>query len=290
MPAISWGYNGPLYQENWARLAALMSARYVVDPDSGPNPFGVAGIDGSRRIAVGAGTALAAGVLCELTDTEVIDLPAVAAGTSRTYMVVLRRTWGETPASALELLYYSATANITPRDAKPTTLPASFQSVPGVVDDQPLAWVWFNGTDNTVQVFDLRTYTLDTIIRGMRPEIYEFKRLQDYDVPLSAGYTALVGGVIPNARAGTYLIKAALALYGSANGLGYAHIYANGAVDIYRYDVREVSMTYAIERLHYHPGGDLAIDAGYQSVFGTTIALNIAGGVTRITAAFLGGQ
>jgi hypothetical protein len=157
MAVISWGYSGPLYQENWARLASLGGDRYNVGPET--NPFGVVAISGSRRISVGAGTALASGVLCELATMEVIDLPAIDAGTSRFYLAVLRRTWGESPVSTLELLYASATANVTVPTAPPASFPETFASTPGTMDDQPLAWVWYNGTNNTVAVFKLSGLT-----------------------------------------------------------------------------------------------------------------------------------
>lgn len=159
MAVISWGYKGPLYQENWARLASLGGDRYAVGPQA--NPFGVAAIAGSRRISIGAGTALASGVLCELASMEVIDLPVIDAGTSRFYLAALRRTWGKNPVSTLELIYHSAFANITVPAAPPATFPAAFTSTPGTVDDQPLAWVWYNGSNNTVQVFKVQELSIE---------------------------------------------------------------------------------------------------------------------------------
>lgn len=167
MPAISWGYNGPLYQENWARLASQMGIRHMVESGSGANPFGVTAIAGSRRISVEAGRAAAAGVLCELPIADVIDLPAIATGTSRIYLVVLRRTWGAAPASTLELLYHSAAANVNQPANFPEQMPTDFQATPGVIDDQALAWIWFNGSDNTVKVLDLRTFGLTDILKAI---------------------------------------------------------------------------------------------------------------------------
>lgn len=161
MAVTSWGYNGPLYQENWARLAAQMGVRHVVNPDSGTNPLRVAAIAGNRRISISPGSAVAAGVLVELDTAQVIDLEAlagIAVGVGRWYLVVLRRTWGEEPTSTIEAIYDRTTATITARTETPPTFPAAFRSEPGVVDDQPLAWVWFNGSNTNVQTFDLRKY------------------------------------------------------------------------------------------------------------------------------------
>lgn len=288
MPAISWGYNGPLYQENWAKLAARMGTRYVVDPDSGLNPFGVTAIAGSRRISVGAGAALAAGVLCELPTAEVIDLPTVAAGVGRLHLVALRRTWGETPASTLELLYYGADSNLGPRASWPASYPATFRSEPGVVDDQPLAWVWYNGSNNTVQVSDLRTYTLDAIIRAERPRFYEFIRPDLGASEFNGANVSLVSGTIPSAPAGTYLIKAFLSLQSISGASGFALIWATGGAVQFRHDLSALASTYIAEHLYRHSGGNLTIDAGYTTIAGNAGVTGLTGGNTKITALYLG--
>lgn len=141
----SVGFDGPLYEVGWARLAAMLGRYAVASSDD----WRVTAVPGERQVTIARGEGLGSGVLTTTDADEVKDIPTPTSAT-RWYLATARRVW-ETDTCTFEILPGGTESTM------PTAWPAEFQSTPGLVDDQPLAWVKASATSNALTVVDLRT-------------------------------------------------------------------------------------------------------------------------------------
>lgn len=142
----SVGFDGPLYEIGWARIASMVGTRYSV---SEHDAWRVAAVAGERQVSVLAGEGLGCGVLTVTDAAEMLTIPTPTTGT-RWYLVVARRVW-ETNGCTFEVLPGPTTEPI------PIEWPADYRDEPGLIDDQPLAWVRASATATTLLLADLRT-------------------------------------------------------------------------------------------------------------------------------------
>jgi hypothetical protein len=102
--------------------------------------------------------------------------------------------------STLELIYASAATNVTVPTAPPASFPETFTSTPGTVDDQPLAWVWYNGSDNTVKVFKISTPSAEQRVAVVESRLDEVEADTGWiTLSLHPG-TSVVDGLTPQIR------------------------------------------------------------------------------------------
>ncbi|MHA7210787.1 hypothetical protein [Arthrobacter sp. MDT1-65] len=143
MAFIDAGYDGTVDEVQFAKLLN----RYAV---VGPDDFKASAVAGAdRTLSIANGTALGPGSLNVGSAFAPIQFDAVASGTSRWDLVVLRRNWQ--PASGtttLEIIKGGATAVLPTRNTNP-----------GVLDDQPLYLQQVNaGSTSLGQRIDLRVW------------------------------------------------------------------------------------------------------------------------------------
>jgi len=158
MAITTKGFAGTVDEYEHARLFALGAHRYAV---GSVNDLRVSAVSGQRSVAVAAGAAFSSGVRVDLDALEIRALPAIASG-GAWHLVVLRRTWGNPSAQpptagTAQLLTLPGPLTTTEAPAAPpTVLPATIASLPGVRDDQPLAWAWVSAGSTSVLLFDMR--------------------------------------------------------------------------------------------------------------------------------------
>ena len=144
MTITSLGYAGTIAPHApWAQYQQSLGHDYMV---AGVDALKVSVVTGgTRQLSIASGMAGGKGILDTVT-SETVQLPTVASGTNW-FLIVLRRTWGLTKATTLEVINAGT---------DPSILPARSMN-PGVVDDQPLALVPLAAGSNTPgAVVDLR--------------------------------------------------------------------------------------------------------------------------------------
>jgi hypothetical protein len=160
MAISSLGFDGSLNEAGFAVLMTQSGIKYSV---AGPGDLLVSATPGSRAVSVAAGTAYGTGVGAINSDpiALTIDTPSVGGW----YLVVLRRDWADNSITPLVLTGPTTTA------ATPTTVPSTLptmESVPGVRDDQKLAWVWANSSTTELVMFDIRAKTVTDALAMFR--------------------------------------------------------------------------------------------------------------------------
>ena len=184
----SVGFDGPMYEDGWAKLAAMIGQRFSV---GGPTDWQVAQVTGTRQVSVAAGAGFATGIRSSTAGATLLTVPQPTFG--RWDLLVCRRNWnpntanGETSASFV--LIPGATTGTTSAAAvptsAPTSYPAGYNDTPGTLVDQPLAWVWTRNSDTTTAVFDLRTQPLPALIGA----IQAYARREGTPFAMAAGKT-----------------------------------------------------------------------------------------------------
>jgi hypothetical protein len=121
MAFVDAGYDGTVDEVQFAKLLN----RYAV---VGPDDFKASNTTGDRMLSIANGTALGPGSLNVGTAFSPIQFDAVASGTSRWDLVVLRRDWQPAAGNtSIVIIKGGATAVLPTRNQNP-----------GVIDDQPL--------------------------------------------------------------------------------------------------------------------------------------------------------
>lgn len=170
----SVGFDGPMYEDGWAKLAAMIGQRFSV---GGPTDWQVVRVTGTRQVSAAAGAGFAAGIRSSTVGATLLTVPQPTFG--RWYLLVCRRNWnpntanGETPAGFV-LIPGPTTGNTsaaTVPTSAPTSYPAGYNDAPGTLVDQPLAWVWTRNSDTSMAIFDLRTLPLDGLIKAIRSDV-----------------------------------------------------------------------------------------------------------------------
>ena len=189
MAIQSWGYKGTIAPNDvWANMQMALGSRYFVADWGSAKVTPLAG--GTREIQVSSGFLGGWGVLDQVTDPVILPLPEVPSGV-RFFPIYLRRTWQSSQRSTIE--YGNALTSL------PAALPERF-TVPGTVDDQPLALVSVAaGSTTPTVIYDLR------VIGGkdffcMDPAVPTSYFYLDYPgVKIRTGYTEYTNRPGPNA-------------------------------------------------------------------------------------------
>lgn len=129
-------------------------------PSRGGAPFGVIGSGDFKVTAhpstayavnVAAGKAFGHGIWDEVTGTTVLTTTAPASGALRWDLIALRRDWQPTGGGPSSLVVVRGTTSMV--------IPAAMEKRPGIVADQPLWLVqWQGGQTSPRQIIDLRCW------------------------------------------------------------------------------------------------------------------------------------
>lgn len=164
MAITSIGYDGTINEVEFAKLMAIAGLRYAVN---GPTDFQAAAVPGNRQVTVGPGIAYGVGVKSSSSANELVTFPTPSAGAW--HLVIVRRDWAAN-TSVVMAIAGATTTTVTPT-SPPTSYPAGLNQNPGVLDDQPIAWVWVNAGSTALSVYDLRTYTLTERLAGIASQL-----------------------------------------------------------------------------------------------------------------------
>lgn len=147
MAIVSKGYERALTYAEHGELLTYAGASFSV---FGASSFEVIPNPADRTLNVQPGRASGRGIVDVSYDVEIVGGDAVPSG-SRWDTVVLRRNWADKTSTVMVLKGNSTKA-----------LAASRQTVPGVIDDHPLALVRFTaGQTSAQEVVDLRVWNGD---------------------------------------------------------------------------------------------------------------------------------
>lgn len=148
MPLTSVFYDGPVTETDRAKNLAGGSEYGVY----GPEDFKVTTHPSiANAVIVKAGRAHGHGVTDTAAIDQIVNCTPLSVGQSRWDLVVVRRNWQPTLGgpSTLEVMHAGGTP----------TIPAQRKVGPGVEDDQPLAFIkWQGGTSAPVEFIDLRVH------------------------------------------------------------------------------------------------------------------------------------
>ena len=148
MAITSVGYDGTVNEIQWAKMV----------PKVGTASYGVATAADLKVTAhpstpfavnVAAGTGWGNGVY-DTSDTVVtVQCDTVPSGTTRYDLIVARRSWAGTGGSTTFTKINGGASKVLPVR----------NTVPGVLDDQPLALIqWTGGSNQPTAIYDLRVY------------------------------------------------------------------------------------------------------------------------------------
>lgn len=230
------GYDGTVNELQWALMHSLTDAQYACATTSD-----LACTDGgSRRISTAPGTAFGYGVLVQNSAAILTVIPSPAAG--QWFLVCLRRDWVNNNASIVAI---AATTGADAAAGTPPNLPtkgtaggSAFTGNPGVLDDQPLAWVWARASTTALAVTDVRTMPLETRLSGSGQQLTAASTTPQAlatgaTTPVAVLFTTLTLGAYFTYSAGTFTCikacnaRASGAIEFAANATG--NRYAAGA-------------------------------------------------------------
>lgn len=146
------GFDGSMDEAQFAKLMSLAGVRYSVE---GATDFLVTEVPSTRSVSVAGGSAYGSGVLASSNAAITAALPTPTLGAW--HLIVLHRDWAANTVTVKTIP--GVTTTLTTPTVPPTTFPA-FDNVPGVLDDQKLAWAWVNTNSTAVLLFDLRDPTI----------------------------------------------------------------------------------------------------------------------------------
>lgn len=156
MAITTQGYDGAAFEIDevgWAQIAGFYGAEYAVAGLNGAPDENAGRVttvtSADRTVAVAPAVFYGHGVLDRSDSTVNVQLPAVAAGTARWFLVAVRRNW-QTNSTTV--------AALTATQVQPV-IPPQRLNTPGVEDDQPLALVQVTaGQSIPTAVVDLRCW------------------------------------------------------------------------------------------------------------------------------------
>lgn len=149
MAISSAGYAGTVNEIQWAAMSRYFGLDYGVKTRA---DLACTQVAATKTFSIAAGEFYGRGV-ADVSDSPVTISPAVPASGGRWFLIVARRVWATKTTSLLAVA--GATTTVTPPTVPPTVLPG-INSNPGVIDDQPLFWVWVNASNTTTFIWDLR--------------------------------------------------------------------------------------------------------------------------------------
>jgi hypothetical protein len=198
------GFDGPLPEADWATIAGLMGVDYAV---ATPSDWKVTPIAGDRKVSVAAGKGIGFGVLAQTNAAHLLTIATPTVG--RWWLLVCRRNWsGAGGSTSFELIGGDATTSTLPL-AAPTVFPALRQNMPGVLDDQPLAWLWVNSSSTSVAVWNIARPSIGTRFAEAEKAKRQIVRRssftdRDSDTFEPGGWRFLMGGTLTDPKPGVY--------------------------------------------------------------------------------------
>lgn len=145
MAITLWGVQGTVNEVQWAKLATGLSQKYTLV--SG-NPITASG----RTLTITPRLSVGCGVAVENSTNESVVTPVPTTG--QWFLLCLRRVWGASRGASYVLVNGPTTADAV-QAAPPTTLPGTRNSTPGVMDDEPVAWVHARASTTTLNIFQM---------------------------------------------------------------------------------------------------------------------------------------
>lgn len=184
MTITSAGFNGSIDEAQFAILMSLAGIRYSV---AGPTDYQVSPVPGNRQVSAGPGVAYGCGVTASSSAAVNVSFATPSAGAW--HLVVLRRDWQANTSTVMSIAG-ATTTTVTPT-SPPASYPETLQQTAGLLDDQPLAWVWVNAATTAITVFDVRSYTTAERLKALSALVASLQG----SVATLANLPATVGGL-----------------------------------------------------------------------------------------------
>ena len=144
--AISlWGVQGTVNEIQWAKLAQGFSQKYTL---VNGNPVTAAG----RTLTITPRLSVGCGVAVENSTNETVVTPTPTTG--QWFLLVLRRVWGASRGASYALVNGPTTSDAA-QTVPPSTLPGARNNTPGVMDDEPVAWVHARASTMALNIFQM---------------------------------------------------------------------------------------------------------------------------------------
>ena len=145
MAITFWGVQGTVNEVQWANLAQGFSQKYTLVRG---NPVTASG----RVVTIPARLSVGCGVAVDNNTNETLTVPTPAAG--QWHLLVLRRVWGASRGASYMLIPGPTTTDAL-QTTPPTSLPGVRNVTPGVMDDEPVAWVHTRASVTTLTLFQM---------------------------------------------------------------------------------------------------------------------------------------
>lgn len=142
-----WGTQGTVNEVQWAKLAEGFGQKYTLVSGNAVTSSG-------RNLSIPPRVSIGCGVAVEVTTAETRAVPVPAAG--QWFLLVLRRQWGANRGATFELINGPTTTDAA-QTTPPTTLPAARNKQPGLIDDEPVAWVHARASTTTLAIWQMQT-------------------------------------------------------------------------------------------------------------------------------------
>lgn len=171
MSLISTGFDGSVQEPEVAQMLALASGGGTV---LGTPDWKVSAVAGNRRVAIAPGTGYDAFVYATETASTLLDLtiPTTQTSGGRWFLICAERDWTKNQTRFVVLVGAAATGTAAPKVTNaanwgfsvnnsgpvliPRAYPTTFQSSPGRISHQPIAWVYATVSSTALTVVDLR--------------------------------------------------------------------------------------------------------------------------------------
>lgn len=139
------GFQGTVSETQWAQIMTAVAQKYTLVSGDPVRSSG-------RTLLIDPRTSVGAGVMVATDTVTSVTVPAPTTG--QWHLLVLRRTWGVS-RSAQYMLIPGATGPNAAQAAPPSTLPAGRNKSVGVVDDEPVAWVYARSGTTELQIWQM---------------------------------------------------------------------------------------------------------------------------------------
>lgn len=164
----TYGFDETVTEAEWSKALAPATQRGVVYTSS---DWEVSHIPGLTRVKIRKGTGSAAGIVHEMTSDATLDLPKPTTG-GRWFLIVATYDWVSKKVT-FGYIPHNTTGD-TSGGLAPQFMPQNIRVEPGVIWDQPLAFVWVFSGAKSIECIDLR------VDREQKPAGYstrlEYKR------------------------------------------------------------------------------------------------------------------
>lgn len=140
-----WGFQGTVNEAQWAKLMGGYGQKYTLVNGDPVRSTG-------RTLYVDPRLQIGCGVAFEHDAVKTVAVPVPAAGAW--HLLVARRTWGSSPSVTYALVAGATTADAE-QSTPPAALPAARNKTPGLLDDEPVAWVHARASTTTLKLWQM---------------------------------------------------------------------------------------------------------------------------------------